>query len=74
MQKRCDYNGNPLPPPDFANCVALLQAAKISAQWRTSSSLGVSLLEKSEQQLMDAVIAAIDEAVLKLQHLQEVVR
>ncbi len=73
MRKTYDRHGNPV-SPELANCIALLQGAKICALWRTSNSLGVSLLEKSEQQLIDAALSAIDEAVLKLQDLQEAIR
>ncbi|AFZ11004.1 hypothetical protein Osc7112_6927 (plasmid) [Oscillatoria nigro-viridis PCC 7112] len=73
MRKKCDPNGNPL-TPEFATCIALLHGAKTCVRWRTSNSLGMSLLEKSEQQLMDTVTSAIDEAVRNLEALQEAVR
>lgn len=73
MRKKYDRGGNPL-TPDFGTCIALLQGAKTCARWRTSNSSGFSLLEKSEQQLMDAITSAIDEAVRYLEALQEAVR
>ncbi len=73
MRRIYDLDGNLL-TPQFATCIALLQGAKNCTLWRTSNSSGISLLEKSEQQLRDAAISAIDEAVRNLEALQEAVR